>query len=167
MSGSKNKTNKNKKTPVQWEEPEDIPTKNGLRPNPEEDAELFHEAVRFGKIHRKDLESEQNPEAKSRPKKKNDRYDIDLHGMTVDEAQHYVVNAIDDILAGAKGQTVTIRVITGKGNRSRDRGPQLIHSIHHVVESRFKSRLISIEVSPHELKIGNTYLKGHFDLKIR
>lgn len=167
MNGNKRKTTKNKKIPVQWEEQEDIPKKNGLRPTPEEDAKLFHEAVRFGKIPRKDLELEESRGIKSHTKKKTDRYDIDLHGMTVDEAQRYVVNAIEEILASSKGQPVTIRVITGKGHGSRDRGPQLIHSIHHVVESRFKSRLISIEVSPHELKIGNSYLKGHFDLKIR
>jgi hypothetical protein len=36
-----------------------------------------------------------------------------------------------------------------------------------VVEARFKDRLINIEVSPHELQIGGTYIKGHFDMKIR
>ena len=167
MSGSKKHRKKSHKITPEWEDEDSTQPRNPSKPTTEEEAKLFHEAVNFGKIMQKDREILPPPTSKRTGAKTRDRYDIDLHGMTVEEAQRHVIDAIEDILANAKGQAVNIRVITGKGHRSRDRGPQLIHSIHHIVESRFKSRLISIEVSPHELKIGNTYLKGHFDLKIR
>jgi|LakMenEpi03Aug12_release.lakeMendotaPanAssembly.Ray.scaffolds.fasta_scaffold52737_1 DNA-nicking Smr family endonuclease len=165
MSGPKKHPDKKSKITPHWEDEEKTTgTGHPSRPSAEEEAKLFQEAVKTGKIPRKD--EEQTPSYRSITKKI-ERYDIDLHGLTVEEAQRHVVKAIEDILASAKGQTVNIRVITGKGHRSRGGEPQLIHSIHHVVEARFKSRLISIEVSPHELKIGDSYLKGHFDLKIR
>jgi DNA-nicking Smr family endonuclease len=78
-----------------------------------------------------------------------------------------VISAINDILALAKGQTVEIRIITGKGHHSKGRAPQLISEIHHVVEATFSQRIVSIEVSPHELNLGGMYLKGHFDVKLR
>jgi DNA-nicking Smr family endonuclease len=164
MSGPKKNPNKKHKITPIWEDEEPVSSSNPSKLSAEEEAKLFHEAVKFGKVPKKDDESKPS---KILSKKKIDRHDIDLHGLTVEEAQRHVVRAIEDILANAKGQIISIRVITGKGHRSRGREPQLIHSIHHVVESRFKSRLISIEVSPHELKMGDSYLKGHFDLKIR
>lgn len=167
MSDPKYPNNKKKKMKIQWEDQDPLQKPNPLRLDPEAESKLFHDAVKFGKIHIKDNNPDPKPASQPKPKSKSERYDIDLHGLTVEEAQRHVVKAIEDILASAKGQTVNIRVITGKGHRSRGGEPQLIHSIHHVVESRFKSRLISIEVSPHELKIGDSYLKGHFDLKIR
>ena len=167
MSGPKKHPEKKRKITPQWEDEEPVISSNPSKPSAEEEAKLFHEAVKFGKVPKKDEESKASKPSAILSKKKIDRHDIDLHGLTVEEAQRHVVRAIEDILANAKGQTVNIRVITGKGHRSRGREPQLVHSIHHVVESRFKSRLISIEVSPHELKMGDSYLKGHFDLKIR
>jgi len=167
MNGSKKNPNKKPKITPHWEDENPIDPKTSTRPSPAEEAKLFQDAVEFGKIHRKDDEHIPSSRSYHPTSKKIDRHDIDLHGLTVDEAQRHVVNAIEDILDKARGQIVHIRVITGKGHRSRGREPQLVHSIHHVVESRFKSRLISIEVSPHELKMGDSYLKGHFDLKIR
>jgi len=158
---------KKPKIAPEWED-EITPTKTGEKKlTAEEEAQLFHDAVRFGHIPEKDRELPTQDKISRPIKKTHKRFDIDLHGMTVQDAQSYVIRAIQEILDGAKGQMVEIRVITGKGHRSKDRAPQLIHSIHHVVESKFKHRLISIEVSPHELKLGDTYLKGHFDLKIR
>lgn len=159
--------NKKSKMKVNWDD-HDINNKNVLeRSNSADDEKLFHDAAMFGKIIRKDETIERSNFSPIPAKKKIVRHNIDLHGLTVAEAQNYVVKAIEDLLASAKGQIITIRVITGKGHRSRDRSPQLVHAIHHIVEARFKSRLISIEVSPHELKLGDSYFKGHFDLKIR
>ncbi len=168
MSGTKNKnTRKSKITPEWVDEEETSQIQSPTKRTTEEDAKLFRDAIEFERIPQKDLQTPTQERRHAKTKKASERQDIDLHGLTVEEAQRHVVRVIQDILANAKGQTVSIRVITGKGHGSRDRGPQLIHSIHHVVESTFKSRLISMEVSPHELKIGNRYLKGHFDLKIR
>ena len=165
MSGPKRPSEKKSKITPHWEDDEEttVPGQPS-RPSAEEEAKLFHEALKSGKIPRKD---EEHSATYRSIRKKIERYDIDLHGLTVEEAQRHVIKAIEDLLASAKGQPVNIRVITGKGHRSRGREPQLIHSIHHVVETRFKARIISIEVSPHELKIGDSYFKGHFDLKIR
>jgi len=134
----------------------------------EEEAKLFRDAFERGPIALKDNElNEVGRKQKGRAAQKSSLHEIDLHGLTVREAQNHVIRSIDAILDHAKGQTVSIRIITGKGHRSQGREPQLISSIHHVVESTFRHRLISIEVSPHELKLGGSYLKGHFDLKIK
>lgn len=167
MGGRKNYRSKSHKIKPQWEDEDPTQLRNSSQPSPEEDAKLFHEAVTSGKILQKDDDIVVPPSSGRMGAKRVERYEIDLHGLTVEAAQRYVIEAIEGILSKSKGQVVNIRVITGKGHRSRGREPQLIHSIHHVVESRFKSRLVSIEVSPHELKIGDSYLKGHFDLKIR
>jgi DNA-nicking Smr family endonuclease len=167
MSKPKNNNIQKDKLRIKWEDQE-LPSKLVLtKSSADKDAELFHEAIKIDKIRVKDEDTQPTKSNKSPPKKRKDRHDIDLHGLTVEQAQKHVIRSIEHILDDAKGQPVNIRVITGKGNRSRERGPQLIHSIHHVVEARFKSRIISIDVSPHELKIGDSYLKGHFDLKIR
>jgi DNA-nicking Smr family endonuclease len=164
-----------KKPPLspQWEDEEPEASREQLikqEQQRQEDAErMFLDAVERGPVITKDKESasdSRTKSGKSRAHKASDRHEIDLHGMTVDQARRYVIAAIDNILAQAKGQPVDIRVITGKGHNSKGQ-PQLISSIHHVVEARFKDRLINIEVSPHELQIGGTYIKGHFDMKIR
>jgi DNA-nicking Smr family endonuclease len=167
MGGSKNHRSKSHKIKPEWEDEQPTQLENPSQSTEEEESKLFLEAATFGKILKKDNDKPVSPSPERHDTKRLDRFDIDLHGLTVEEAQRYVIQAIEEILSKSKGQVVNIRVITGKGHRSRGREPQLIHSIHHVVESRFKSRLVSIEVSPHELKIGDSYLKGHFDLKIR
>jgi DNA-nicking Smr family endonuclease len=157
----------------QWEdeEPEVArdQSRQDARQREEESARMFLEAASRGPVITKDKETTSDSQTRSgkpRAQKGSDRHEIDLHGMTVDEARRYVIAAIDSIIAQAKGQPTDIRVITGKGHNSKGQ-PQLISSIHHIVEEKFKHRLISIEVSPHELQIGGMYLKGHFDLKIK
>ena len=142
----------------------------------EEESRLFKHTIENTKIPAKDRYKEKRAEsdqltqksiARGAKQSANGRMDIDLHGMTVREAQHHVVNTIQMMLDQSKGQVLEIRIITGKGNNSQGGRPQLISSIHHVVESRFSERIISMEVSPHELKLGGTYVKGHFDLRIK
>lgn len=167
MSRTKIKSDRKRTLQIEWENQGDNSANHSPSSKLEEEAELFLEAIRSGTIIEKDKAQESQNPARVRSRKRIDRYEVDLHGMTVETAQHYVITAIQEILIAAKGQIITIRVITGKGQRSKDRSPQLVHAIHPVVEARFKSRLISIEVSPHELKLGDSYFKGHFDLKIR
>lgn len=158
------------RTPLEpvWEDEETSAEQEDPRQKQIDEEQMFREAVEFGKIPVKD---DKETIEKSRPtkptSKAHNRHQIDLHGMTVDEAQYHVVNAINDILSQAKGQPVEIRIITGKGNNSKGRDPQLVKNIHYVVESKFRHRIIHIEVSPHELQLGGTYLKGHFDLKLK
>jgi DNA-nicking Smr family endonuclease len=142
----------------------------------EEDSRLFKDAFEHGKIPVKDSAKEisenfanHSGNSKQRPTKKSSsgRMDIDLHGMTVKEAQHHVIHAISTMLDQAHGRVLEIRVITGKGNHSQGRQPQLISSIHHIVEARFNDRIISMEVSPHEIQLGGAFVKGHFDLRIK
>jgi DNA-nicking Smr family endonuclease len=167
MGGPRKKSTRQIKIIPKWEDEDRSHSHDSVKSSDNEDLKLFHQAVRFGKIDKKDL-TEAKPRTPSSPAKKKDvRYDIDLHGMTVDEAQRHVVMIIENLLDKRRGQLLHIRVITGKGNNSPNKRPQLLHSIHHVVEDRFKNRLISIDASPHLLKIGDSYLKGHFDLKIR
>ena len=168
MSSTKDKKIKKSKITPQWVDEEDSPqVQSPTKRTPEEDAKLFRDAIEFEHIPQKDLHTQTSERHQAKTKKAAERHDIDLHGLTVEEAERHVVIAIESILSTAKGQPVTIRVITGKGHHSPNKKPQLLYAIHRVVESRFSHRLISIEASPHLLKIGDSYLKGHFDLKIR
>jgi DNA-nicking Smr family endonuclease len=167
---------KHRKPPTpEWEDEDKDPEQpreqsvQTARERDEADTKLFLEAASQGPIISKDKDTTVDGSTRSgkpRAQKVSNRHEIDLHGMTVDEARRYVIAMINSLLAQAKGQTLDIRVITGKGNNSRGQ-PQLISSIHHVVEEQFRHRLVSIEVSPHELQISGRYLKGHFDIKIR
>lgn len=171
MSQPPKKPSKSKKTfSPEWEEEEDHQDNSELeaRIREEQEALLFLETVQKQKFQPKDSEQElEKIKNAQRTQKSASRHTIDLHGMTVADAQAYVVRTIHDILSQAKGQSVDIRIITGKGHHSKGRGPQLISEIHHVVESTFRQRIVSIEVSPHELNLGGVYLKGHFDVKLR
>lgn len=153
----------------EWEDetPSEIPVDPKIKQ--EEEARLFREAVEKGLFAAKESkeEEEQRLSNSARSKRSPSRHEIDLHGMTVSNAQSYVIDAINNILSQAKGQPVDIRIITGKGHHSKGRQPQLISEIHHIVESTFRHRLITIEASPHELNLGGMYLKGHFDLRIK
>lgn len=153
----------------EWEDEELIEQPINPKIKQEEEAKLFKEALENDSFQAKESEAERTERFANnkRSQKKNARHDIDLHGMTVADAQDYVVQAIQEILSHAKGQPVEIRIITGKGHHSVGRQPQLISEIHYVVEAKFRHRLISIEASPHELNLGGTYLKGHFDLRIK
>lgn len=153
----------------EWEDEQPIEKPIDPKIKQEEDARLFKESIERGIFPPKDKDSDDNERfSKSkRTQKTSNRHDIDLHGLTVSEAQSYVIKAIEDILSQAKGQPVDIRIITGKGHHSAGRRPQLISEIHHVVEAKFRHRLITIEASPHELNLGGHYLKGHFDLRIK
>ncbi len=153
----------------EWEE-EEMTNDTAIDPRirQEEEAKLFREALETQKFRPKDddLENEKSRNA-HRTQKSAARHTIDLHGLTVAEAQTYVIRAINDVLTNANGQVVDIRIITGKGHHSKGRAPQLISEIHHVVEATFRKRIVTIEVSPHELNLGGMYLKGHFDVKLR
>ena len=155
----------------EWEDEEISETLEDprLKEEEEEEARLFKEAVEKGPVPQKDNDKQipTRTNTPKSPKSASSRHDIDLHGMTVSEAQDYVIHTITALLDQAKGQPIDIRIITGKGHHSQGRQPQLISSIHHVVEARFRQRIIHIEASPHELRLGGAYLKGHFDLRIK
>ena len=153
----------------EWEDEETSETPEDPRLKEEEEARLFKEAVEKGPVPVKDKDKPipARANASKHPRPSSSRHDIDLHGMTVSEAQDYVIHTITALLDQSKGQPIDIRIITGKGHHSQGRQPQLISSIHHVVEARFRQRIIHIEASPHELRLGGTYLKGHFDLRIK
>jgi len=164
----KAKTNKKVISP-KWEE-EELTDLHHVDSKAKEEAEaqLFYEAIASQTFTPKDagLDNATHTPA-TRATKSSLRHSIDLHGMTVAQAQAHVIRSIESLLIQAKGQPIDIRIITGKGHHSKGRQPQLISEIHHIVESKFRERIISIEVSPHELKLGGTYLKGHFDVKLR
>ena len=153
----------------EWEDEETSENQEDPRLKEEDEARLFKEAVEKGPAPVKDKDQSHPPKTHTHksPKPSSSRHDIDLHGMTVSEAQDYVIHTITALLDQSKGQPIDIRIITGKGHHSQGRRPQLISSIHHVVEARFRQRIIHIEASPHELQLGGAYLKGHFDLRIK
>ncbi len=160
----------------QWEDEAAPDARIDPRLKEEEESKLFKHTIENAKIPLEDCEKEKRAQAdqmdqhsKSRTAKKSPsgRVDIDLHGMTVREAQNHVLHTIQTLIDQSQGKTLDIRIITGKGNNSAGGKPQLISSIHHVVEARFAARIISMEVSPHELKLGGSFVRGHFDLRIK
>jgi DNA-nicking Smr family endonuclease len=160
----------------EWEDEAVPETPIDSRLKEEEESRLFKYTIENAKIPVKDHEKEKRAQAdqlahnsKTRTAKKSSsgRVDIDLHGMTVREAQNHVLHTIQTLIDQSQGKILDIRIITGKGNNSAGGKPQLISSIHHVVEARFSERIISMEVSPHELKLGGSFVKGHFDLRIK
>lgn len=169
MNNKKPKQQPRKSTPEpDWEDESTTVLPKNRQNQDELDAKIFREAIESANFEPKKIEDSKS-HMSTRAKPKHDtsgRYEIDLHGMTLAQAENHVIASINRLLDQHKGHALELRIITGKGNHSKGR-PQLVTSIHHIVESTFRHRIISIEVSPHELQLSGYYLKGHFDLKIK
>lgn len=87
---------------------------------------------------------------------------LDLHGLTLDEAQRSIEN---NILSLKRGRH-RVRIITGRGHHSPKGQGVLAREIHGFVMTRFSNKIASIDASPHEITLGGMPIKGSFDVVI-
>lgn len=88
---------------------------------------------------------------------------IDLHGLTVREANDELRRFLDRILGQRGGGKVTVRIITGKGIHSRD-GAVLPRECHDFVKQRYADSIVRIDDSPADVLLGGIPIRGHFDV---
>lgn len=90
---------------------------------------------------------------------------LDLHGMTVPEAEFYLRGYLDRLrqIPGLH----RVKIITGKGRNSLKGQGVLAQRIHQFVVEIYGPWLDSIESSPHATQIGGMPLRGHFHMVIR
>jgi hypothetical protein len=88
-------------------------------------------------------------------------HSLDLHRMTLVEAEAAVDRFLAPLLTGRGGE-VTVTIVTGKGRHSGEGGGVLAKEIHGYVRRRYGAQIVAIEESPADLKVGGLPLRGHF-----
>ena len=94
------------------------------------------------------------------------RSDVDLHGMTLAEAEAHIRSALRNLLASRPGQ-VSVRIITGKGLHSGEFGSVLARRIHELVSREFAREIVEIQDSPAETMVDGLPIRGHFDVLLK
>lgn len=108
-------------------------------------------------------DGEERPKRKKKPKKrKSEPIEVDLHGLTLEEAIRYIDQFISQYLPKKSGSDLKIKVITGKGLRSGPSGGVLPREIHRHIKDRYFMSIKEIEASPDEVKVDNIPIRGHF-----
>ena len=94
---------------------------------------------------------------------------LDLHGLTLEQAQRRVDQFIPEILKQLKtaGEKVRVRIITGKGTRDGQPAGVLAREIHTWVSQRWARHIVSIDASPADVLVGGIPIRGHFDLTLK
>lgn len=88
---------------------------------------------------------------------------IDLHGLTVQEAQSEVDRKINELARTHSGR-FTLRIITGKGLHSPDGEGVLAREIWDYVHQRYQNSIESMDASPSDVKLAGRLVRGHFDV---
>jgi len=110
-----------------------------------------------------DLTPAKSPK-KSKKKPANAKeFHVDLHGLILDDAKNRIENFINQALAQTNGP-VKIKVITGKGIHSGPDGSVLPEGIWWFVKTHWSSKIISLEDSPADVKVGGLPIRGHFSV---
>jgi DNA-nicking Smr family endonuclease len=162
----KNRKNKEKST----KRPPDISSSNWE--SEEQSREVFLEAMsklEQTKVPDKDSHVENQGQAtKSSKFYPKNRYpnQIDLHGLTLLEAQDRVRLIFESILSDLHGET-SVTIITGKGRHSGPQGPVLAKSVHAYVLNSFSNNIASIEDAPANVMVGSLPIRGHFKVVLR
>jgi DNA-nicking Smr family endonuclease len=115
---------------------------------------------------RKD-DSEQNKQKNSGRTGDKSLISIDLHGMTLSEAQDHVYRVMSRHLGESPRSELRFRIITGKGVHSGHGGGILAKEMHAYVSQRFSSMIIKIDSSPHEVAVSGLPIRGHFDVVLK
>lgn len=112
-----------------------------------------------------DVSSEQ-PHARhrkhSRSQHLGDYYELDLHGLTLSEAQQHIDSLFNRVLQ-TKRRT-RIKIITGKGRHSRANTNLLARDVHTYVHQKYADHIISIEQSPYSVRVDGLPIRGHFEV---
>lgn len=101
--------------------------------------------------------------------KKNQRrkkISVDLHGLTLSEAQNRLAKLLDTLLAGPRSE-VEVMVITGKGRHSRAGGGVLAKEVHAYVSRYFSKYITRIDSSPGDVLLEGVPIRGHFTMMLK
>jgi DNA-nicking Smr family endonuclease len=133
----------------------------------EEDAdELFLKHLEQFKPDKPDAEESRESRKKaSRTHRAPQVHEIDLHGLSLEEAQHTVRAVLDDLreMAGLH----RVKIITGKGHHSQRGDSVLAREIHSFVLLTWRRVIMEIEDSPDQVRLAGVPLRGHFHVTIR
>jgi DNA-nicking Smr family endonuclease len=133
----------------------------------EEDAEeLFLRHLEQFKPDKPDAEEPKEPEKKvSKTHKAQQVHEIDLHGLSLEDAQHRVRAVLDGLreMAGMH----RVKIITGKGHHSQRGDSILAREIHSFVLLTWRRVIMEIEDSPDQVRLAGVPLRGHFHVTIR
>ncbi len=91
--------------------------------------------------------------------------EIDLHGLTLEEAERWVMNAIDRVAPSRDKRTY--KIITGKGRHSNAGRGVLIREIYLFVLHRYGPWIERIEESPDGVRLGGEAIRGHFHVTLK
>lgn len=142
---------------------------NGKKNDDEEAERLFLEALENmdpEAVLRDKRRGAEHPAAPAKPRAgKGGRQDfsLDLHRLTLHEAQGRIDGMMRQVLAKLASGPVTLRIITGKGRHSVG-SAVLPREIHSYVKSRYGAHIVRIDDSPADLVVGELPLRGHFDV---
>ncbi|WP_132314730.1 Smr/MutS family protein [Pseudobacteriovorax antillogorgiicola] len=136
---------------------------SGLFDIEEDAAEIFLSYLENDPMPIKDNELEK-PKKQNRSKRKAE-VSLDLHGMTVFEAQAYIDEKLSQIRA--KHVKYRVRLITGKGLNSGLSGPVLASEIYQYVRDRYGHQIETIDDPPAAARINNIPIRGYFDFVIK
>lgn len=89
-------------------------------------------------------------------------FTVDLHRLTLHEAQTRIDGVMRQILGKVASGPVTLNVITGKGRHSVGGSAVLPREIHSYVKNHYSAHILRLEDSPADLVVGELPLRGHF-----
>ena len=133
-----------------------------LEENSEEVFKEFLERDSFSQPHSEDQKF-QRRKSTSRPKET--EMEVDLHGLTLDEAKAKVDSTINHFRHETK--QLKLRIITGKGLRSGPGGGVLVSEMYDYIKRNFRQEVFKIGEDPNQLRVSGVPLKGHFDVWLK
>ena len=106
------------------------------------------------------------PPKRSRRGLREESRQLDLHGLTRDQAIQLCQSKIEGWLAVSR-HVLKVKVITGKGRHSGPGGSILSRDIHDFVCRYFKRNLLTVESSPSDNLLNGLPIRGHFHVRLR
>ncbi len=94
-------------------------------------------------------------------------HEIDLHGLTLADAQCRIDRWISAHLGEMQKENVFLKVITGKGLHSGPQGGVLTGGIHHYLWSKYNDIIKELEESPDDVRVGGVPIRGYFSVVFR
>ncbi len=126
--------------------------------------ELMEEHLALFKPRVKDADTKTRQKREVSKRTASQTVEIDLHGMTLDEAEKWVIH----IIGSARFTTEqTFKIITGKGRHSRSGRGVLIREIYLFVVHRYGPWIERIEESPDGVRLGGEAIRGHFHVTLK
>jgi DNA-nicking Smr family endonuclease len=125
--------------------------------------ELMEEHLALFKPRVKPADNKSRQESPKRDS--NATIEIDLHGLTVDEAERWVIQVISRYPLASEKRT--FKIITGKGRHSSSGRGVLIRELYLFVIHRYGPWIERIEESPDGVRLGGEAIRGHFHVTLK